>query len=130
MMNGEDRRNREEEQRRIELLEARRLAADLRTSEKPRWKQLRARLEVEGVAVEDALIGDLGVEGAGLESGIVVAKDGRAFRFDFTFSDEAGDQIAYEDARVTELIEENEANRELYRRYWIELDNALSDDQD
>ena len=126
---GNDRSDaREEQQRRLELMEARRLANELRSSEDPRWSRLRGKLEEAGVSINDVLIGELGVEGSALESGIVVTRGGRAFRFDFSVDDGAGHQVAYEDARVSEFIEEGEALHELYRRYWAELDRALSEE--
>lgn len=61
----------------------------LRGSEEPRWERLRRKLEEVGVTATDAAIGTLFPDDVRLEFGVVVARDGRCFSFDFDFRRDA-----------------------------------------
>lgn len=111
------RRERESRQHKLDLMAANENTVALRSSTQPRWQRLRQRLEEEGIDPEDAAIPDRHTEDTALEFGIVVAKDGRAFSFEFDFlRDEKGLELEYEDARVTAWEELNEHRRQIYQR--------------
>jgi hypothetical protein len=100
-------------QRELNLTAAAKNTRDLRHSDEPRWRRLRQRLEQEGLAIEDAVVADKNTEDTSLEFGIVVARDGRAFSFEFDWlRDEEGRELAYEDARVSSWEEIDQWRKE------------------
>lgn len=104
-------------QRDTDLLAARHDTQVLRHSMEPRWQRLRGRLEDAGIALEDAAIATRNTEDHGLEFGLVVARDGRAFAFEFDFlRDEEGRDLTYEDARVSRWEELDQKRKEIYER--------------
>lgn len=116
-MSDQERQRREAKQRITNLNAAIQDTRDLRGNEQPRWQRLRQHLAEEGIAVEDAVVAERGTADTALESGIVLARDGRAFYFEFDFlRDEEGKSIEYEDARVSEWEELDDRRRNIFAR--------------
>ena len=65
--------------------EARFYTRQLRTSNEPRWQNLRAKLGEEGIRPEDAAVAYTSPDGQTLEEGLLVVRDGRVFVFTLDF---------------------------------------------
>ena len=64
-----------------------------------------------------------------MESGLVVARDGRAFAFEFDFfRDEEGRDLTYEDARVSMWEELDQERREIYKRRLVAGHEVLEEE--
>lgn len=108
---------REAMQRQLDLAAARQHTGSLRRSTQPRWERLRSRLELAGIRLEDAAVASKNTEDRALEFGLLVARDGRAFSFEFdSLGDDEGRDISPEDARVTSWEELDQGRMEIYRR--------------
>jgi hypothetical protein len=64
---------------------------ELRTSEHPRWQQVRARLQLEDINPDDAALLDYGPDGGYLASGLIRARDGRVFEITLKLGSEEGE---------------------------------------
>lgn len=108
---------REAMQRLSDLAAAREHTHKLRYGADPRWERVRAQLERARVRVEDAAIASKNTEDHRLEAVLLVARDGRAFSFEFDFlRDEQGRDLSYEDARVAGWEELDERQLEIHGR--------------
>lgn len=102
---------------------------DLRRSMEPRWQRLRGRLEEAGIALEDAVVATRTTEDVRMESGLVVARDGRVFVFEFDFlRDEEGRELTYEDARVSTWEELDQERKKIYKRDLVIGHEVLEED--
>jgi hypothetical protein len=59
--------------------------SELRNSSEPRWARLRAKITEMGIAPTDAAVGHLFPDDVQLEFGLLVARDGRCFKFELNF---------------------------------------------
>lgn len=66
--------------------------AEMRTSTKPQWRDVRQRLDGIGIAVEDAVLAEWQPEGEHFMFGLIASRDGRLLIFDATFDYDASGQ--------------------------------------
>lgn len=71
-----------EQRHRSEVAQARRLTDWFRSGSDPEWVAVRARLQAEGIAPEDAAIGTMFPDDVKLVYGVILSRDGRSFDFD------------------------------------------------
>lgn len=67
------------------LSETRSLTKQLHTSGRPRWRNLRGKLQELGIDPTDAAVAYIAPDGQTLEEGLLVVRDGRVYVFTLDF---------------------------------------------
>ncbi len=84
------------------LQEAQRLTRLLRESELPRWRNLRTKLEEEGIGLRDAAMGYMGPHDYMKDLALLVTRDGSLYwlTFEWGYDEEGEDMADYDRAWI------------------------------